>query len=102
MTVKMSASEATSFERFSIANALTVEVHAKAKGCGCKAYEDWYTYARWQAQGQQVQKGEHGVKIATYAPITAKNDDGDRVVVGKRPWTSTVFCRHQVAPQVSQ
>jgi antirestriction protein ArdC len=98
-TERMTSATATSFDRFSLQNAAIVE---NAAPCDCEAYRDIYTYARWQAQGMQVRKGEHGTKISTYAPITAKDDAGQTVVVGKRPWTSTVFCRHQVEPKATK
>ena len=94
MTHKMTADQATQFDRFSVMNATIVE---SSLPCGCKAYEDVFTYRRWQAQGYQVRRGEKAIKIAIYAPITQKDQDtGEETVIGKRPWTSAVFCRHQV------
>ena len=90
----MNKAEAVRFGRYSAANAAIVEA---SLACGCKAYEDVFTYKRWKAQGFQVQKGETAIKIGTYAPITKKDEDtGETKVVGKRPWTRAVFCRHQV------
>lgn len=91
----MNDTEAKTFESFSIRNAMIVESSFE---CDCKAYEDIFTYKRWRAQGFQVQKGSKAVKISTYAPITKVNDDGEKVIVGKRPWVSNVFCRCQVKP----
>ena len=97
MATRMSAQEAVRFDRYSAVNAAIVAANLP---CGCQPYQDVFTYRRWAAQGYQVQKGERAVKIDTYAPITRKNDDtGEDEVVGRRPWTSSVFCRHQVAPR---
>lgn len=94
MSTRMSAQEAVRFERYSAVNAAIVSASLP---CGCQPYQDVFTYRRWLAQGFQVQKGQHAVKIATYAPVTRKNEEtGEAEVVGKRPWTSAVFCRHQV------
>lgn len=91
--ITMSADEARTFDRYSPANAARV---ASALTCGCVPYVDVFTYARWTAQGRQVRKGETAVKLATYAPVT-KTDEatGERRIVGRRPWRSAVFCRHQ-------
>ena len=87
---------ATSFERFSIVNAATLE----AVGCGCKAYVDWFTYKRWAAQHMQVKRGEHGTRITTYVQTTRKDRDGVDRPPGSFPRTTVVFCRHQVEPYV--
>lgn len=92
MTEKFTPETAEHFDRYSLINAVIVE---HSKKCDCKPYEDVFTYARWQAQGYQVRKGEHGIKIGTFAPIT---DKVTKEVIGKRPWTSAVFCRCQVDP----
>ena len=92
----MTTDQATSFDRFSTTNATILAVIASGRGCTCQAYEDWFTYARWQAQGFQVQKGEKATKIATYSPITRKNDKGEEEIIGRMPRNSSVFCRHQV------
>jgi len=94
---KMTAEQAQSFERFSLNNAAILAGAAAARGCECQAYSDWFTYNRWVAQGQQVQRGEHGTKISTYVHGVKTGDDGKEVEY-KFPRTSTVFCRHQVAP----
>lgn len=91
----MTAEQAKEFSTYSARNAAIVAMAFEQ--CGCSAYEDVFTFARWKAQGYQVRKGEHGVKISTYAPITRKDPEtGADAVVGTRPWTSTVFCRCQV------
>ena len=55
---RMTSQQATMFDRFSVGNAVLAE---SALACGCKAYEDIFTYNRWKAQGLQVQKGQKGV-----------------------------------------
>jgi len=110
----MTAQEATQFDGYSMANAMIVSAAAAKRGCQCRPYEDWYTYKRWQAQGYQVQRGERGVRLSTFVTMTKTDEDlddstespaqsnsaefdkGNKVVVGKRPWTSIVFCRCQV------
>ena len=91
----MNGSQAVYFDRYSLTNAEIVESHF---GCGCKAYKDIFTFDRWMAQGLVVQKGQKGCKVTTYKLIynTKDEDDPNREVVGKKPWTSVVFCRHQV------
>jgi hypothetical protein len=47
----------------------------------------------------QVQRGEHGIKLAVFVPIVKKDDAGQETVTGRMPWSTTVFCRCQVAPK---
>jgi antirestriction protein ArdC len=86
----------TVFEHFSAAHAAILAQEAAARPCGCVAYADWFTYRRWLAQGYQVQKGEHGVRLTTFIPVTREGDDGEAKTIGTRPWHTTVFCRCQV------
>ena len=89
----MSEEQARRFDTFSVQNALTVE---SALDCGCEAYKDVFTYARSQAQGFQVQRGQHSIRIPVYKTIVATDELGheeSRKVRG----TGAVFCRHQVA-----
>ncbi len=97
MTQAMTAQEAITFSSKSLASELILAQAASDRGCDCIAYHDWFTYRRWRAQGQQVQKGEHGIKLTTYVPIY-RDEDGQQVQVGTRPRTTTVFCRCQVKP----
>jgi hypothetical protein len=87
---KFTAESAQAFEHFSAYNAAILESICPK----CKAYQDWYTYNRWQAQGFQVQRGQHGTKLTTYIECQDKDDPKKTY---SRPWTSIVFCRHQVA-----
>ncbi len=98
---KLTAEAATVFESYSVANASILARTAKEKGCKCEAYADWFTYARWHAQGFQVRRGEHSTRLPVYLPAhkTVRDDqtgEERRVEAGKRPWTAHVFCRCQV------
>jgi len=96
MTEKMTAQDATHFENgHSLTSAMVLTAAAEARGCSCIPYTDWFTYKRWKAQGFQVQKGEHGIKLTVYIP-NKPDEDGEST--GTHPWYSTVFCRHQVKP----
>ena len=94
----LTAVEARTFEHGkSMAHAMILAGAAQDNGCSCQAYQDWFTYRRWQAQGMQVQKGEHGVKLTTWVTFEREDSQG-KVTVHKRPKGTTVFCRCQVAP----
>jgi antirestriction protein ArdC len=60
-----------------------------------KPRENVFTFNAWKALGRYVRKGEHGVKVCTYAPIEKKEIDpatrAERIVEGRRPWMATVF-----------
>ena len=45
------------------------------------------TYHAWRAKGRQVRKGERGVRVVTFIPTR----DVDDKIIGKRPWSATVF-----------
>lgn len=92
----MNAEEAKSFNGRSMTNAMILAGAASKRGCQCKAYVDWFTYKRWQGQGYQVKRGEHGVRLSTFVTMTKTDEDGNKQIIGKRPWTSVVFCRCQV------
>jgi len=99
MTQAMTIAQATVFSHKSLASELILEAASRERGCSCRAYVDYFTYNRWKAQGFQVQKGEHGVKLTTYI-TTYKTDPvtGEKVPSGKRPRTVSVFCRCQTKP----
>ncbi len=91
----MSATEARTFDRYSVGNAARV---MSERGCGCEPYVDVFTYKRWQAQGFQVQKGEKSIRIPTIRTVDRKNKQtGESEKVSLRR-LSFVFCRHQVQP----
>ena len=97
----MTAVQATTFEHGkSLASELVLALAAQANGCSCEAYRDWFTYKRWQAQGYQVQRGEHGVKLQTWIHYPTKDKHGNEVE-RVRPKSTTVFCRCQVRPRDS-
>ena len=60
-----------------------------------KPRENVFTYQAWRALGRQVRKGEHGIKVFTYVPMTKKTTDDDgnemRENIGRKPKTTTVF-----------
>jgi len=96
MSEKMTAQTATQFEHgHSTGSVLLLTLAAQERGCTCEPYQDWFTYKRWKAQGFQVQKGEHGIKLTVYVP-NKPDEDGEST--GTHPWHSTVFCRCQVKP----
>ncbi len=91
---QMTAEQATDFDRYSDANIQLVE---GSLSCECQAYADTFTYKRWRAQGYQVQRGEHGIKIPVFANDQQVDEDSGEVTDAKRiKTTATVFCRHQV------
>lgn len=97
MSEQMTAQQAQSFDRIPMAHIAILDHAAKSHGCSCQAYVDWFTYNRWKAQGQQVQKGEKGTKLTKYVPVHKVNKEtGEKEQVGIRPKGYSVFCRHQV------
>ena len=87
----MTKDEATTFNNFSKVNARILE----SKCDDCKAYQDWYTYKRWKAQGEQVAKGQHGVRLTCFYRSKDKNGKEDKTQPSY-PKVATVFCRHQL------
>jgi antirestriction protein ArdC len=61
-----------------------------------------FTYNAWRALGRQVRRGEHGVKVCTFVPVTDKDDkpddSGKKARRYSRPWTATVFHVSQTDP----
>lgn len=97
LSPKMTVGQATTFDRYSLHNASQAMRQLQASGAckgSCLAYDDMFTYARWQAQGHQVRKGEHGARLCTF--IRHAVDDGNGVQTRSRPWITFVFCRCQV------
>jgi len=94
--MKMTTEQAQTFSGYSRANAAVLTMTAEVKRCQCQPYKDWFTYQRWLAQGYQVQKGEHGIRLTTWIAVTKKDEDGNEVVTGRRPKSYTRFCRCQV------
>ena len=96
---RMSASEARSFERFSVANAVQVE---EALECGCQAYRDVFTYKRWQAQGYQVRRGEKAVRLPLHKTVTQTDKETGEETTRSVRTRSAVFCRCQVQPKAAR
>ena len=53
--------------------------------------ENVFTFNAWKALGRYVRKGEHGVKVLTWVPMSRINDVGESESIGRRPRTTTVF-----------
>lgn len=83
------------FDRFSVANAVTVK---QALPCGCEPYQDVFTYNRWKAQGYQVQRGEKALRLPLVKSVTDTDPDTGKESVRRILSRSAVFCRCQVKP----
>jgi len=57
--------------------------------------ENVFTFQAWRALGRSVRKGEHGVKVHTFVPMTAEVKDAETGEVKVRaysaPRSTTVF-----------
>src|SRR3989337_2606677 len=55
--------------------------------------ENVLTYNAWLALGRQVRKGEHGVKVVTFIPMSkvVHAEGGDKVESWRSPRSTTVF-----------
>ena len=97
-TPQMTAEDARHFSQgHSTRQAMILDMAAAERGCNCEPYQDWFTYGRWRAQGQQVQQGEKGTNLAIYIETEKEDKETGEITRGKRPWHTRVFCRHQVA-----
>ncbi len=94
-TRQMTAVEARSFDRVSVANSVTVQ---RALDCGCQPYQSVFTYRRWKAQGFQVQRGEKSIRLPLIYARTEKDPETGEERTTRRRGRSAVFCRHQVQP----
>jgi len=90
---KMTAESAVRFERYSAINSLIVR---KSLECGCKPYEDVFTFRRWIAQGFVVQKGQKSIKLALVRTDSKEDEETGEIKTVRRLGSSAVFCRHQV------
>lgn len=59
--------------------------------------ENVFTFHAWKALGRQVRKGEHGVKVCTYVPMTKQQEDGTEEAF-RAPRMTTVFHVSQTDP----
>jgi len=53
--------------------------------------ENVFTFDAWRALGRFVRRGEHGVRILTWVPMTKKDPDGEEKPIGRRPKSAVVF-----------
>lgn len=90
---RMTAEQATSFDSFSVGNVVTIESQIT---CGCKAYQDVFTFNRWKALGCHVRKGEHGIRIPVISTREVEDKDTGEAKTVKVMHTSVCFCRCQV------
>ena len=69
-----------------------------------KPRENVLTYHAWRALGRQVRKGEHGVQVITWVPMTKKTGEQDATTgeekreAFRRPRNATVFHVSQTDP----
>ena len=92
---RMTPAQAALFDRYSASNAAQVK---QSLACGCEPYRDVFTYGRWQAQGYQVQRGQHAIKIPIIKRVESEDKDTGEIRERKLFGTGAVFCRHQVQP----
>jgi len=97
MRETLTAETAKQFQGYSAMNAASI---LAVLHCDCEPYRDVFTYQRWQAQGFQVRKGEHGVRITTWIEASEKREpeaepEAERKVY-RLPRAVVVFCRCQV------
>jgi hypothetical protein len=83
------------FDRFSVANAVTVK---QGLPCGCEPYVDVFTYRRWRAQGFQVQRGEKAIRLPLIYQRRETDPETGKESTTRRVGRSAVFCRCQVRP----
>jgi antirestriction protein ArdC len=57
-----------------------------------------FTYRAWQALGRTVRKGEHGVRVTTFAEYQTEDRVTGEKQTHKRPWHTTVFHESQTEP----
>lgn len=85
----------------STANYAAIFAGFEAKGipaCDILPRENVLTFHAWKAIGRSVRKGEHGVKVCTWIPMTKKDDQGEAHPIGKKPRSTTVFHISQTDP----
>lgn len=98
----LTAEQATSFDRHSETSFEILSQAAELRGCECVAYQDWFTYRRWQALGLQVQKGQKGSQLTVYNTTEETDPKTGLVTTKTRPWKAYVFCRCQVQEKESR
>jgi len=88
----MTKDEAKKFKYYSAVNAKIL----RNKCPECEPYKDWFTYKRWEAQSEQVARGQKGTRLTTYVETEVELENG-KTEIETHPVTATVFCKHQLA-----
>lgn len=86
----------------SLANYGTIIIGFAEKGipeCDIKPRENVFTFNAWVALGRQVKKGEHGIKVTTWIPMSKKDANGEAQPIGRKPRMTTVFHVSQTEPR---
>jgi len=104
---KMTAEDAVTFDKLSGASIQQISdaidfrrLTGKHQSCDCRPYADVFTFARWQALGYFVNKGEQAIRFVSYV-ASQKDKDTERSEAEETPQrlyprTLCVFCRCQV------
>ena len=50
-----------------------------------------FTFHAWRALGRTVRRGEHGVHITTWVPMSRTSESGEKIAIGRRPKSAVVF-----------
>ena len=56
-----------------------------------KPRENIFTYNAWKALNRQVMKGQHGVKVVTWVPMSKTDKETGEKAQFRRPKSTTVF-----------
>lgn len=103
MNVSEIASEALQRAQGSASTANYGAIYAGFEAKGIPASEilpreNVLTFHAWKAVGRSVRRGEHGVKVCTWIPMTKKDAQGEAHPIGKKPRMTTVFHISQTDP----
>lgn len=60
--------------------------------------ENVFTFNAWRALGRTVRRGEHGVRVVTFVPMTKKDETGTPQPIGRKARATTVFHVSQTEP----
>ncbi len=75
----------------------------RAKGVAVediKPRENVFTFHAWCGVGRCVKRGEHGVKVCTFVPMTRTDPDSGEIISFRDPRQTTVFHISQTEPLV--
>lgn len=71
--------------------------------------ENVFTFHAWKALGRSVRKGEHGVRVVTFVPVSSGNseatpnmNEGKAPRVYRLPRSTTVFHVSQTDPTIER